>query len=83
LNSDSWQKIRKTAANAYLGHMLKSFEFYIPKEAVHAWLVAMIILLGIGVLTLDRYDAWRVLIPIALGWFLLSAFLLGYRGEHL
>jgi site-specific recombinase XerD len=42
LNSDSWQKIRKTAANAYLGHMLKSFEFYIPKEAVHAWLVAMI-----------------------------------------
>ena len=52
--TDSWQKIRKTAANAYLGRMLKSFEFYIPEEAVHAWLVVMIILLGIGVLTLDR-----------------------------
>ena len=25
---------------------------------------------------------WRVLIPLALGWFLLGAFLLGYRGEH-
>jgi hypothetical protein len=50
---------------------------------IHAWFVVMIILLGIGTLTLHRYDVWRVLIWIALGWFTLGALLLGYRGEHL
>ncbi len=50
---------------------------------MNAWFVIMIILLGIGALTLLRYDVWRVLIWIAFGWFVLGALLLGYRGEHL
>jgi hypothetical protein len=50
---------------------------------MNAWFVIMIILLGIGALTLHRYDVWRVLIWIAFGWFVLGALLLGYRGEHL
>jgi hypothetical protein len=50
---------------------------------MNAWIVVMIVLLGIGALTLDRYNVWRVLIWIALGWFMLGALLLGYRGEHL
>jgi len=55
------------------------------EEAMNAWFVVMIILLGIVALTLDRYDVWlwRVLTWIALGWFVLGALLLGYRGEHL
>jgi hypothetical protein len=53
------------------------------EEVMNVWIVVMIILLGIGALTLHRYDVWRVLIWIALGWFVLGAFLLGYRGEHL
>jgi hypothetical protein len=28
LNADSWQKIRKTAANAYLEHLPGSIEFF-------------------------------------------------------
>jgi hypothetical protein len=58
-------------------------DFLRADEAMYTWFIVMIILLGIGVLTLDRYDVWRVLIPIALGWFVLGALLLGYRGEHL
>jgi hypothetical protein len=50
---------------------------------IHAWFVIMAILVGIGALTMDRYDVWRVLLPIAVGWCLLGALLLGYRGEHL
>jgi TRAP-type uncharacterized transport system fused permease subunit len=50
---------------------------------IQAWFVIFAILFGIGVLTMDRYDVWRVLLPIAIGWYLLGAFLLGYRGEHL
>src|SRR5260221_8897247 len=50
---------------------------------MNAWFVIMIILLGIGALTLHRYDVWRVLIWIAFGWFVLGALLLGYRCEHL
>jgi hypothetical protein len=46
--------------------------------------VVMIIMLGVLALTLDRYDdVQRVLIWIAIGWFVLGALLLGYRGEHL
>src|SRR5260370_17627277 len=53
------------------------------EEAMNAWFVIMIILLGIGALTLHRYDVWRVLIWIAIRWFLLGPLLLAYRGEHL
>ena len=48
---------------------------------IHAWFVVMAILLGINVLTMDRYVGWPIWIGI--GWFLLGALLLGYRGEHL
>ena len=41
----------------------------------------MPILIGISVLTMDRYIGW--LIWVGVGWFVLGAFLLGYRGEHL
>jgi len=51
--------------------------------AMHTWLVVMAILLG-GALTLNRFDVQtRVLILITIGWFVLGALLLGYRGEHL
>ncbi len=43
----------------------------------------MIILLGVGALTLHCYDLRRVLIWIAFDWFVLGALLLGYGGEHL
>ncbi len=53
-------------------------------EAMNTWFVVMIILLGVGTLTLHRYDVQRVLIWIAFGWFvLLGALLLDYGGEHL
>jgi hypothetical protein len=53
-------------------------------EAMNIWFVFMIILLGVGALTLHRYDEQRVLISIAFGWFVPGALLmLGYRGEHL
>jgi hypothetical protein len=45
------------------------------------WWVIMILLLGIIVLTMDRYNVWLILIGI--GWFILGALLLGYRGGHL
>jgi hypothetical protein len=32
------------------------------EEVMNAWIVVMIILLGIGALTLHRYDVWRILI---------------------
>jgi hypothetical protein len=49
-----------------------------------AWSVVMIILSGVLALTLDRYDVFqRVLIWIAIGWFMLGALLLGYRCKHL
>jgi hypothetical protein len=60
-----------------LNHILRA------EAVMNVWIVVMIILLGIGVLTLDRYDVWRFLILIGIGWFMLGAFLLGYRGEHL
>jgi hypothetical protein len=51
---------------------------------MNAWFVVMIILLGINALTLRRYDAQqRVLIWITIGWFVLGALLIAYRGEHL
>jgi len=52
-------------------------------RADDTWFVVMIILLGVGALTLHRYDVQRVLIWIAFGWFGLGALLLGYGGEHL
>ena len=52
-------------------------------EAMNTSLVVVIILLGVGTLTLHRYDVQRVLIWIAIGWFVLGALLLGYGGEHL
>ena len=52
-------------------------------EAMNTWFVVMIILLGVGTLTLHRFDVQRVLIWIAFGWFVLGALLLAYRGEHL
>jgi hypothetical protein len=52
-------------------------------DAMNIWFVVMMILLGVGALTLHRYDVHRVLIWIAFGWFVLGALLLGYRGEHL
>ena len=52
-------------------------------EVMNTWFVVMIILLGVGTLTLHRYDMQRFLIWIAFGWFVLGSLLLGYRGEHL
>jgi hypothetical protein len=52
-------------------------------EAMNAWFIVMIILLGVGALTLHRYDVRRVLNWIAFGWFVPGALLLGYGGEHL
>jgi hypothetical protein len=53
-------------------------------EAMNGWFVVMAILLGICALSLNRYDVQtRILIWITIGWFVLGAFLLGYRGEHL
>ena len=52
--------------------------------AMHTWFVVMAILLGGCALTLNRFDVQtRVLILITIGWFVLGALLLGYRGEHL
>ena len=55
----------------------------ILRADLNTWFVVMIILLGVGALTLHRYDVQRVLIRIAFGWFVLGALLLGYGGEHL
>ena len=52
-------------------------------EAMYTWFVVMLILLGIGALTLHGYDVWRVQSWIAFGWFVLGALLLGYRGGDL
>jgi hypothetical protein len=53
-------------------------------EATNTWFVVVIILLGVGTLTLHGYDLQRVLIWIAFGRFvLLGALLLGYGDEHL
>ena len=48
---------------------------------IHTWFVVMAILIGISVLTMDRYVGW--LIWVGVGWFVLGALLLGCRGEHL
>jgi hypothetical protein len=52
-------------------------------QATNAGFFAMAILLGLGALTLHRYDLQRILIWIAFGWFLRGALLLGYRRGHL
>ena len=51
--------------------------------AMNALFVLTVILLGIGGLTLHRYDVQRLLTWIAFGWFVLGALLLSYRGNHL
>ena len=48
---------------------------------IHTWFVVMAILIGINVLTMDRYVGW--LISVTIVWLILGALLLGYRGEHL
>ena len=50
---------------------------------MNARFVDMTTLLGVGALTLHRYDVQRVLIWIAFGRLVLGALPLGYRGEHL
>jgi hypothetical protein len=54
------------------------------QEAMNAWFVVMIILLGIVALTLHRYDVWlwRVLTWIALGWFVLASTCEARSGRH-
>ena len=52
-------------------------------EAMIGWIVVMIILLGVGALTLHRHDIHRVLIWIVFGWFVLGVLLLDYRGGYL
>ena len=49
---------------------------------MRSWFVFKFTLLGLGALSLHRYDGQCVLIWITFGWFLLGA-LLGYRGGHL
>jgi len=51
-------------------------------EAMSGWFVFKFTLLGLGALSLHRYDGQCVLIWITFGWFLLGA-ILGYRGGHL
>ena len=46
-----------------------------------SWFFVKFILLGVGALTLHRYDVQRLLIWIVFGWF--GGLLRGYRGEHL
>jgi len=53
-------------------------------EALHGWFVVMIILRGVGALSLHRYDVQRILTWIAFGRFVLRGVLwLGYRRERL
>ena len=52
-------------------------------DVMNAGCVVMTIPLGVGALTLHRYDLHRVLIFFAFDRFLPGAILLGYRGEHL
>ena len=52
-------------------------------DASNAWFAVMTILLGVGALSLHRYDVRRVLNWIAFIWFVPGALLLGYRSEHL
>src|SRR4051812_7249107 len=52
-------------------------------QAMNTWFLVVIILLGVGALTLRRYDVQRVLIWIMFGWFALDALLPGCRSEHL
>ena len=59
------------------------FDILRADQAMKAWFVVMIILFGVGALSLHRYDVQRVLIWITFGWFVLGALLPGYRGGHL
>ena len=50
-------------------------------ESVSRWFVVKFILLGVGALSLHRYDVQRVFIWITFGWFVLRALLPRYRGQ--
>ena len=52
-------------------------------DVMNVCCVVMAILLGVGALTLHRYDVHCALILIAFGRFVPGALLLGYRGDHL
>jgi hypothetical protein len=52
-------------------------------EGVNTRFFVMIILFGVGALTLHGCDVRCVFIWIAFGWFVLGAFRLGYGGGHL
>ena len=52
-------------------------------EALNTWFVFMIILPGVGALTLNRQGVQRVLISIAFVWLVAGALLPGYRGHRL
>src|SRR6516225_2068293 len=52
-------------------------------DVMNARCVVMTILLGVGALTLHRYDVHGVLIFIAIGRSVLGGLLLGYRGDRL
>ena len=52
-------------------------------EAMRSWFVFKFTLLGLGALSLHRYDGQCVLIWITFGWFVLGGALLGYWGKHL
>jgi hypothetical protein len=68
-----------------VAHMLNGtiLDILQDDDAMNVWFVVMTILLGVGALTLHRYDVRRVLMWIAFVWFVPSVFLLGYRSEHL
>jgi hypothetical protein len=68
-----------------VAHMLNGtiLDILRDDDAMNVWFVAMTILLGVGALTLHRYDVRRVLMWIAFVRFVPSMFLLGYRNEHL
>ena len=51
-------------------------------EFMNTWFVVMIILFGVGALTLQGYDVRHILIW-TFGWFVLGGLLPGYRGERL
>jgi hypothetical protein len=72
--------------SAYIGwarrHMLGGtiLDILRADEAMSSWFALKFLLLGLGALTLHRYDVQRDLIWI---WFVLGVLLRGYRGEHL
>ena len=73
-----------TGENGFLNQVVRMLGDDILRaiEAMNTWFVVMIVLVGVGALTLHGYDMRHVLIW-AFGWFVLGALLPGYRGGHL